>query len=317
MSPRVYDHIEKIPLGGFLQKIHIRFVDPDAPILLVLHGGPGMPNRHTLMTAHADLAQDFVLVAWDQRGCAGSYRGVDPDTLTADRLVEDAFELAQWLGKQFGQEKVFILGGSWGSQLGTLLAQRHPEVVKAYVGTGQVVDGAENERISWEFTVAAARRARDDKALAALLRIGPPKGGQYKGGLSGLMTQRRYLAAYGGSTRKSEGFFNAYVKPILFSGEYSPGDLVGYLRGYKLVLRTMWPRITNYDFRATATDFEVPVYLFHGSLDNNTPAELVEHYFELIKAPTKELIWFEKSAHSPLNDEPQRFKQLLREKLLG
>jgi pimeloyl-ACP methyl ester carboxylesterase len=51
-------------------------------------------------------------------------------------------------------------------------------------------------------------------------------------------------------------------------------------------------------------------------LDRNTPAELVEGYFKVIKAPVKELIWFEHSAHNPMGDEPEKFKALLREKLL-
>jgi pimeloyl-ACP methyl ester carboxylesterase len=312
----MHDHIQKITLGGFPQKIHIRFIDPDAPILLVLHGGPGMANRHSLMTRHSDLARDFVLVAWDQRGCAGSYAGVDPATLTVNRLVDDAHELVLWLTKQFGHEKVCILGGSWGSQLGTLLAYRHPERIAAYVGTGQVVDGTENERISWEFTVAKATEAKDAKALRTLYRVGPPANGQYKGGLSGLIAQREQLARFGGSTGKGAGIFEAYVKPVLLSGEYTPADIWGYLRGYRLVLKTMWPQLTVYDFSTEINRLEVPVYIFQGRHDQNTPADLVQQYFEVLEAPHKELVWFEESAHSPLSDEPERFKQLLREKLL-
>ena len=47
----------------------------------------------------------------------------------------------------------------------------------------------------------------------------------------------------------------------------------------------------------------------------NTPAQLVEDWYAKIKAPYKELIWFEKSGHNPLVDEPERFKKLLVEKL--
>ncbi|MDR2107996.1 MAG: alpha/beta hydrolase [Coriobacteriales bacterium] len=313
----MYDHTQKILLGDFPQKIHVRFSDPDAPILLVLHGGPGMANRHSLMTQHSDLARDFVLVAWDQRGCAGSYAGVDPATLSVERLVEDANELVHWLCEQFGQEKVTILGGSWGSQLGTLLAYRHPQHIAAYVGTGQVVDGVENERISWKFTVAEAKRTGDTKALQTLYRIGPPAAGQYRGGLSGLVAQRQLLARFGGSTRAGSSLFWSYVWPPLSSREYSPADIWGYLRGYRLVLGTMWPELTAYDLRREARQFALPFYIFQGRHDQNTPAELVEQYFAVLEAPHKELIWFEQSAHSPLSDEPERFKRLLREKLLN
>ncbi|MDR1358256.1 MAG: alpha/beta hydrolase, partial [Coriobacteriales bacterium] len=314
---RQTDHIQKVDLGGFPQKLHIRFTDPDAPILLVLHGGPGMSNRHSIMTQHDDLARDFVVVAWDQRGCAGSYKGVDPATLTVDRLVEDAHELVEWLCEQFGAAQINILGGSWGSQLGTLLAYRYPERIAAYVGCGQVVDGIQNEQLSWEFTVEEARKAADQRSLHTLERIGPPEQGQYRGGLKGLLAQRRILSRYGGSTRKGEGFFNSYVKPVLLSKEYSAEDVWGYLRGSTLVLATMWPELVNYDFRREAHRFAMPYFIFQGRADRNTPAALVEEYFAIVDAPVKELVWFEESAHSPLGDEPERFKRLLRERLLG
>jgi pimeloyl-ACP methyl ester carboxylesterase len=310
------DHIQKVTLGNFPQKIHISFTNPDAPILLVLHGGPGVSNRHSLMNRHKDLASDFVLVAWDQRGCAGSYAGVDPATLTVDRLVDDAHELTEWLCLAFSQQKLNILGGSWGSQLGTLLACRYPERIANYVGTGQVVDGFENERISWQFTMDAATKARDEKSIATLRRVGPPVKGQYLGGLSGLMAQRRILSKYGGSTRADKGFFESYVKPVFLSGEYTPSDLWGYLRGYSLVLGTMWPELVDYDFRVSNNSFTMPYYIFQGRQDKNTPSSLVEAYFEILSAPRKELVWFEHSAHGPLSDEPERFKRLLREKLL-
>ena len=47
----------------------------------------------------------------------------------------------------------------------------------------------------------------------------------------------------------------------------------------------------------------------------NTPAELVQDWFDATEAPRKELIWFENSGHNPMGDEPVKFKRLLRERL--
>ena len=104
---------------------------------------------------------------------------------------------------------------------------------------------------------------------------------------------------------------------MLMSGEYSIPDFIGLAKGYKYVLTAMWEECVQTDFPNTCTEFEVPYYIFDGRLDKNTPAELVEEYFNMIKAPDKDLIWFEESAHNPMTDEPERFKRLLREKLLG
>jgi pimeloyl-ACP methyl ester carboxylesterase len=59
----------------------------------------------------------------------------------------------------------------------------------------------------------------------------------------------------------------------------------------------------------------MPYFILDGRLDYNTPAVLVEEYFNAIEAPLKELIWFEQSGHNPMGDEPELFKSILREKL--
>ncbi len=307
----------KVTLGGLPQRIHIRGEDEENPVLLFLHGGPGVCNRHTVMKNHADLARTFTLVAWDQRGSGGSYRGAGRETLTIDRFVEDANELVLWLCERFRKEKVFIIGGSWGSELGTYLAHRHPARIAAYVGFGQVVDGAKNEALSYAFALAEAEKAGDAKSVAILQKVGPPVMGVYNGGFAGMMAQRRVMMKYGGYSRseKKRSYFRSFVIPVLFSGEYSLPDLIGLARGYKYVLTAMWEEVGKTDFPATCTKFMVPYFVFDGVLDQNTPAALVQAWFDTIEAPQKELIWFEQSGHNPMNDEPERFKRLLIERL--
>jgi pimeloyl-ACP methyl ester carboxylesterase len=85
--------------------------------------------------------------------------------------------------------------------------------------------------------------------------------------------------------------------------------------GHKFVLVKMWPEVGETDFPHTCTEFKVPYFIFDGVHDNNTPASLVQDYFDAIKAPHKELIWFEHSGHNPMGDESEKFKTLLRGKL--
>ena len=77
----------------------------------------------------------------------------------------------------------------------------------------------------------------------------------------------------------------------------------------------MWPAVGATDFPSTCTGFKVPYLIFYGVLDQNTPAALVQDYFDLIQAPYKELVWFEHSGHNPMTDEPEKFKSLLRQRL--
>ena len=76
----------------------------------------------------------------------------------------------------------------------------------------------------------------------------------------------------------------------------------------------MWPTIVRYDFLRDCTNFQMPFYIFQGRKDNNTPAALIQDYYDAITAPDKDLVWFENSAHGPLGEEPDKFKGLMREK---
>jgi pimeloyl-ACP methyl ester carboxylesterase len=312
----VFDIIQKINLGSFPQKIHIRGEKETNPVLLILHGGPGIPNRSSFFKHHSDLCEFFTVAAWDQRGTGGSYRGIDKNTLTVERLVIDARELVEYLCERFCQQKIFLLCGSWGTQLGTILAYRYPEHIAAYAGLGQTVNGCENERISYEFALKKASEADDSKSVALLQKYGPPVNGQYKEGLKGLLAQRRVMKKYGGNSTKKGGWFKTLGIPILFSKEYTLGDKIGIIKGYKLVLSTMWPLLTDYDFIAECADFQMPYFIFQGRLDNNTPSALVSDFYDRITAPQKDLVWFEKSAHSPLGEEPELFKRILKQKFL-
>ncbi len=307
----------KVKLNGFEQKIHIKSNDIKKPVLLFLHGGPGVCNRHGIMTAHKDLLDSFTIVGWDQRGSGGSYKGVNVKDLTIDQLVEDARALVEYLCKEFNKDKIFIIGGSWGSELGTWLSYKYPEQLAGFVGFGQVVNGRLNEEISYNFALSEAKKAGDLKSVQKLEQLGPPVNGVYKGGFEGMMIQRRVMMKHGGysKNKNKRSYFRSMVVPMLFSGEYTVSDIYGIIKGHKLVLEKMWPEVGATDLAKTCTEFNIPILIFDGVHDQNTPAELVEDYFNLIKAPQKELIWFDHSGHNPMNDEPEKFKRLLREKL--
>ena len=307
----------KVTLGGLPQTVHIKSDDERKPVLLFLHGGPGVCNRHGILTAHADLMDTFTLVGWDQRGTGGSYYGCKNETLTCARVTEDAAELVEWLCRRFGKEKIFIIGGSWGSALGTMLAYRFPEHLAAYVGFGQMVDGSLNEDLSYEFAFRAAEEAGDARSLRKLIELGEPVKGCYKGGYKGMMVQRNIMMKYGGYSQDSRkrSYLRSTAIPMIFSGEYTLKDMWGIIRGHSNVLEVMWPEVGALNLKEMCPEFKIPYFIFDGRLDRNTPSALVQDYFDNLKAPRKELIWFENSGHNPMNDESEKFKRLLREKL--
>src|SRR5260370_40029931 len=88
-------------------------------------------------------------------------------------MIADTEEMAVWVRKEFGKDKIFVLGHSWGSFLGLQLAQRHPEWLYAYIGVRQLIDGPESERRGWPFAMDGARREGNAEAVRGLQAIAP------------------------------------------------------------------------------------------------------------------------------------------------
>ncbi len=306
--------LEKVRLGGVDQWILIRGVDASAPVLLFVHGGPGSPELPLNHEYGLGLEENFVLVHWDQRGAGKSHSlAVSPKSMNVDQFIADCHELTLLLKERFGRDRVYIMGHSWGSLLGTLTVARHPEDYYAYIGIGQVVDLERNEAISYQFVVDEAKARERAWAQLQLKLIGPPP---YSNDLK-LAIQRQWLQEFGGAVYRQDGYAEL-AAVMVNSPEYTALDLFKFSNGviYSIVL--MWDEVMTYDLIEQVPRLEVPVYFLHGRHDYNTPWELAEEYYEALDAPAgKTLIWFEQSAHSPNMEEPERFARVMVERVLA
>lgn len=314
--------LEEIELNGVKQWILIRGEDETKPVLLFLHGGPGSAEM-PLYRFNPGLEKDFVLVMWDQRGAGKSYsRKVPEESMTIGQFIADAHELTRILKERFGRDKIYLAGHSWGSVLGMLTVDRYPEDYYAFVSIGQFVRGDENERVSWEYCLHEARKRDDKKAVKQLEEVGPPVDGAYKGDykgekfvLRGLLVERNWLTKYEGWWYGETGT-GKMVKAVIFSTEYTLGESFRYLKGNMFSLKAMWDDLVKVNLAENVPKVEVPVYFCVGRHDYNTPGSVSYPYYEMLAAPKKEFIWFERSAHSPCFEEPGRFNEVM-EKVLG
>ena len=107
-------------IGGIDQWITIRGQNRDNPVLLLLHGGPGLPTNPYSQTFLFSWTRDFTLVQWDQRGAGktfGKSGPLDP-AVTIDRMALDGVEVAEFLRQKLHKQKIVLVGLSWGSILG-------------------------------------------------------------------------------------------------------------------------------------------------------------------------------------------------------
>ncbi len=310
-TPNGIESLESVTLGGVDQSILLRGRNRDDPVLLFLHGGPGVPEMPAARDFGLRLEEAFVVVHWDQRGAGKSCSpGVPDESIHLEPILADTLELVDLLRDRFGVEKIYLVGHSWGSVLGILAVKRHPDRFHAYVGIGQVVDMQENEEISYRFVVDRAKAEGNEEALKALSAIHPPYPDR-----EALMTQRAWLGHYRGDFHAGGGF-ERFVRTLLVSPEYTLREKLSFYGCAMNSLDQAWDDLADVDFIRDAPRLEVPVYFFVGRHDYNTPFELVERYFAVLEAPHKEIVWFEDSAHSPNLEEPERFQEMLIRKVL-
>ena len=79
----------------------------------------------------------------------------------------------------------------------------------------------------------------------------------------------------------------------------------------------LWDKMQATDLTQQVTELEITVYFFHGIYDYTCAYPLARDYFEKLKAPLKGFCSFERSAHSPMLEEPEKMSKILREDVLA
>ncbi|HET9494693.1 MAG TPA: alpha/beta hydrolase [Chloroflexia bacterium] len=308
--------LEKVRLNGTDQWLSIRGASTDNPVLLWLAGGPGGSQISTVRYHLGALEERFVVVNWEQPGAGKSYHAVPHSDLTTERYISDGLALVRYLRERFGEDKVYLVGESWGSALGVWMVQREPGMFHALVGTGQMVDFLETELADYRWALQQAEARGDTKKVADLKAQGPPP---YSDGA--VMKQATYLLdgfAYMNSNPaiNSDGWDTFQD---LLSPDYGLYDKVNWARGVLDSGNVIFPQLwaADVDLRQEAQRLQVPVYFLIGRHDVNAPPALTEEYYALLDAPRKELIWFERSGHNPWVTEADRFADVVVNRVLA
>jgi pimeloyl-ACP methyl ester carboxylesterase len=309
VTPNGVERLEKVRIGGIDQWVSIRGTDRGNPVLLLIHGGPGYVSIPMSWWFSRAWEEYFTVVQWDQRAAGKTCLLADcatiAPTLTDERMIADAEEMAAWVRTELRKDKIFILGHSWGSFLGLLLAMRHPEWLYAYVGVGQLIDGPETERRGWRFAMDAARGAGNAEAVRELEAIAPyPPPGQIIP-IKDIYIERKWVGYYGGvMAYRHDNSSESELSQL--SPDYNDQEIDHIWDGNKLVTPYLLPRLLARDL-TSIHKLAVPLILFEGRHDRNVNSEVAAMWFKTVKAPKKHLVWFEHSAHMPMTEEPGKF----------
>jgi pimeloyl-ACP methyl ester carboxylesterase len=301
--------ITTVDIQGIKNWLVIRGRNVHNPILLFLHGGPGSPELPLLRHFNEPLEDEFVLVYWEQPGTCKSYSpDIRESDLTVDKFVDYTKGVIDYLRARFGKDKVYLIGHSWGSALAVLTARKYPEVVYAVIGVGQVVNPVAEEVTSFRLTLTRAREEKNDAAVKELTGLGDPPAYVLANDDSydGFMIKRKW-ALYFGLALYGKRSYKDYERYYFEATEYTIFDLISYVRGRVLTARTLGRDMVNIDLNTQAPELTVPAYFMMGRYDAISLNADFDEYIRRLRAPKKEVIWFDQSAHLPLFEESAKF----------
>ena len=299
---------EYIAINGISQYL-LHLPQESKDVLLMLHGGPGVPNSYAAHF-HAPYLDFCNVVYYDQRGAGKTQikNKSTPESISLDVLIEDVRQVVFYLKKKYQTERVFLAGHSWGSGLGTQFIARYPQDVAGFIGYGQMTDASITDRhwfLHLKKAVEASGKKRDLKKCGSVNEDYPniPVDEYVKATATLAGLESKY------------GFHINKVNRI-----YRKSPIMGLKDGRQLMELTgggaMNSKLVSLCHNFNITDlktYDVPVYYILGRHDEWTASAVAAAYFETITAPKKGLYWIEDAGHMVDTDNPAAFFSTIKE----
>ncbi len=104
--------------------------NPDDPMLVIIHGGPGADYR-SMLNCKAFASDSLYVVFYDQRGSGLSKRH-DADIYTTQLFIDDLDAVISYY-QTSNSQKIILLGHSWGAMLATAYVNQYPNRVDGVI----------------------------------------------------------------------------------------------------------------------------------------------------------------------------------------
>ncbi|KAF2512012.1 alpha/beta hydrolase [Flavobacterium zhairuonense] len=132
LVPKTVDQDASIPsifING--TQLHAEtFGNPNNPMLVFLHGGPGSDYRNGLNVQQ--LANEgYYVIFYDQRGSGLSKRH-DKNSYSIQLVLDDLTEVIKYY-RTSANQKIFLFGHSWGAMLGTAYVNSYPDKIDGLI----------------------------------------------------------------------------------------------------------------------------------------------------------------------------------------
>ena len=295
--------LDKIEINGTKLSVMIRGHHKDNPVILVVHGGPCCSEIPYIRKYQGNLEKNFTIVHYDQRGSGKSYNFFeDYSGLSPALLVEDLNILSKYISNKFDDQKIILMGHSYGTYISMQAIAKQPQLYKGYIGIGQVADKivAETDNLNYCIRQAKIQKNQADviylEDLRNLIETGK------------MITPRNYVRKYGGAARHINETKDM-VEGVLLKSEYNLMDTIRYGLGIARFQDDLMEKQLKKPITQLVLNVDIPIYFVMGKYDHMTSMKAAKEYFDVLNAPKKEFIIYEDSAHYPQLEEKEIFYQ--------
>ncbi|TBC25041.1 alpha/beta hydrolase [Rhizobium ruizarguesonis] len=306
-GPSCLDETTLWSIGGITQAVQLRGWNEANPLLLYVHGGPGMPAMPFGHAFQSEWERHFTIVHWDQRltGKTLCANGIETGLVLND-FAEDGVDLVRQLQQRFPGRPIGLVGHSWGTAVAIRMLQAAPELFAGYLAIGQVSDFLTAERYGYETVLTEARR-RGAAALVTSLNRFPnyPVGNSLSHASLSAVRAAEVKLGFGHYRKQSvmlKLLWLAFVSP-----DYRWRDLLTLAnsKAQYVCLDIALAELPQFVVRAAGVAIQCPVLMVGGAFDLFTPTPAAREFFETIHAPQKKLLEVVELAHfGPLEDAP-------------
>jgi len=265
--------------------LHYRTAGSGAPVIL-LSGGPGFEVDYMLPVVDF-LPASYQRVFLEQRGTGRSRVALTPETMTIREVVEDL----EGLRVHLKQERLFLVGHSWGGMLAMAYAAAHPDRIDRMILIGP--GGPTLEFAQW-FPDNIRMRLRPEDLEAERSWDDAEK--------RGVDADK---AALEGIRAITPGYFFDREKGLAFAKQLTDGAV--HVKVNLLLFEDM---AKHYDSRPGLQKLDRPVLIVQGHQDpvGDKTAEDIH-----AAIATSVLTYINKCGHFPWLEQPEVFRKAINE----
>ncbi|WP_345146130.1 alpha/beta hydrolase [Flavobacterium ginsengiterrae] len=269
----------------------------NSPLILFLHGGPGSSRMRQAESFTNKLKDHFLVVQWDQRDAGKTLALNKSDVpITLELMESDTYEVIKLLQKKFNKKKIYLAGESWGTVLGFKMAQKHPEILNAYLTFSSVINQTESEKILLDKLKAYFKEKGNITAEKELNTVKIPFENSDQ-----IYYSRKWMFDYDGQPLPD--------KDTLAIKEY--------LKTWSDTWMPTWNQAIQQNLFKELPKVKCPVYFFIGKKDLQTNFTIAEKYYARLKAPKKNIFEFEDAGHSVLIEKSEEVQKIIIEQILN